>query len=144
MRRLFVLALLMASLAASCRHTPPVAGERTPEPKSVEVEKALVEFSAALAHGNADAVRNLAAPGFTLIDEGQVYDVESTIESIRDVLSTGSMVRVPEEFATQVRGNIAWSHYRVHGRFQGPKVPSPWPFSNRRSWNKATTDGASS
>lgn len=123
-----LLMMLVASLVLSCRHTPTVSGQGAPDSRTREVESTLVEFSAALAHGDAEAVRNLTAPRFTLLDEGHVYDVESTIESIRAVLSTGSMVRVAEGFDTQIRGNIAWSHYSVSGQFQDAKGSTPLSF----------------
>jgi len=95
-----------------------VAGAASAEAASpATVEQTLVAFSTALAKGDATALRSLTAPGFVLLDEGRVYDVPAMIASVQATLALGTMVREPKDFGVTVRGNVAWAHYRVTGRF---------------------------
>jgi Domain of unknown function (DUF4440) len=87
---------------------------------SAEVEATLTRFSQALATANRDTFGKLVTPEFSLLDEGRVYNLASAIESVQSVLSTGSMIRTPQNFRTTVRGSVAWSHYEVTGEFRGP------------------------
>lgn len=87
------------------------------------VENVLVRFSAALCAGDAATLRHLMAPDFALLEEGRAYDGDGTIASVIAVLSTGALNRVSSQFHTRVRGNVAWSHYRVTGTFRGSGEP---------------------
>jgi ketosteroid isomerase-like protein len=109
---------------ALCAWGSTVAGATQPRvDRTAEVELVLTRFSAALSAGDADALRLLTTPDFILLEEGRAYDLDGTIASVKAVLSTGTLVRSPYRFHTQVRGDVAWSHYVVTGRFKGSKDP---------------------
>jgi ketosteroid isomerase-like protein len=92
---------------------------------AAEVEDVLARFSAALCAGDATTLRLLMAPDFALLEEGRAYDGDGAIASITAVLSTGALSRASSQFHTRIRGNVAWSHYRVTGQFRGSGEPLP-------------------
>jgi hypothetical protein len=103
-----------AFLAGCQRNAPPVASGGSSE---ADVEAVLIRFSEALAAADTATLRGLTTPDFTLLDEGRAYDLGSLGAAILPVLERGSLDRVPLDFHTRVRGDAAWSHYRVGGMF---------------------------
>ena len=93
----------------------------SPAVKAEQIEATLQSFSKALASGDEKALRELTTPAFTLLDEGRVYNIDTLVASVREILATGEMTRQAEGIEIQLRGNVAWCHYRVTGRFAGPK-----------------------
>ena len=85
---------------------------------SAAVEKTLADFNTALALGDSLKLRDITTNNFALVDEGRVFDYDSTIASIQGTLQTGKMTRTPGDFHTQVRSNVAWSRYVVTGVFR--------------------------
>src|SRR5271165_132326 len=120
-RRPARLALVLLVMCASSM--PSAASESGAGNNAAEVESVLVRFGAALASGDFDTVRLLTAPDFALLEEGRVYDRAATIASATSVLSTGTLIRHSSQFHTRIRGNVAWSHYRVMGQFRGWGAP---------------------
>jgi hypothetical protein len=117
MRLAFVLLAMCAS------SIPSAAAESKAGTNAADVESVLVRFGAALASGDFDTVRLLTAPDFALLEEGRAYDRAGTIASAISVLSTGTLIRQSSQFHTRIRGNVAWSHYRVTGQFRGSGAP---------------------
>jgi|GEM_PF-2850476 len=85
---------------------------------SAAVEKTLTDFSTALAIGDSLKLRDITTNNFALVDEGRVFDYDSTIASIQGTLQSGKMTRVPGDFHTQVRSSVSWSRYVVTGVFR--------------------------
>ena len=115
--------LALALLAMCASSVPSAASDSRAGTNAADVESVLVRFGAALASGDFDTVRLLTAPDFALLEEGRVYDRDGTIASATSVLSTGTLIRQSSQFHTRVRGNVAWSHYRVTGQFRGSGAP---------------------
>jgi len=92
---------------------------------SAAAEAVIARFSTALSAGDASTLRLLMAPDFALLEEGHAYDRDGTIASVAAVLSSGTLSRLSSQFHTRVRGNVAWSHYRVTGQYRrsGQSLP---------------------
>ena len=117
---------ILLSFVAFCAFGIPIAGATGEGTGSIaEVEDVLTRFSAALCAGDATTLRLLMAPDFALLEEGHAYDRDGAIVSVTAVLSTGALSRVSSRFHTRIRGNVAWSHYRVTGQFRGSGQPLP-------------------
>ncbi len=115
------IALVLLAMWAS--PIPSAAAQSRAGTDAADVESVLDRFGAALASRDFDAVRLLTAPDFALIEEGRAYDRAGTIESATSVLSTGTLTRQSSQFHTRIRGNVAWSRYRVKGQFRGSGAP---------------------
>lgn len=106
--------LAFAMVLASCQPAAPPIESGVGASES-DVEAALLRFSEALATADTAALRTLTTPDFTMLDEGRAYDLAALGTAILPVIARGSMDRVPLDFHTSVRGDAAWSHYRVGG-----------------------------
>jgi ketosteroid isomerase-like protein len=122
LKRLAV-SVALSFLIFCVRPAPATSVESRPSARVSEVESILARFGAALASGDFDTVRSLTVPDFVLLEEGRAYDREGTISSAAAVLSTGTFTRESSQFQTRMRGNVAWSHYRVTGQFRGADGP---------------------
>ena len=90
------------------------------------IEKSLNDFSVALATADTISLKSLTGPTFVLLEEGQTYDFQAMILSIRQVFATGAkMKRVPLHFHTEIRGSVAWSNYKVTGEFENNEGKFP-------------------
>lgn len=108
-------ALAVALAAGACTQDAahrPVAGELA------AVDSTLVKFSRAVARGDTTVLRALTTADFVLLDEGREYDRAAFFASIPPVLALGTMVRTPVELRTRMRGDVAWSRYRVTGEYK--------------------------
>src|ERR1700730_18450381 len=88
-----------------------------PISRAASVEAAVRFFGTALAHGDDNSLRALAAPEFALVEDGRTYDVNGAIASARQALAAGALTRAEEDFHTTVRGDVAWTRFRTRGRF---------------------------
>ncbi len=89
------------------------------ELNEVAIEKALTDFSVALATNDTVTLKQLTGPTFVLLEEGRTFDFHAMISSIQQVFATGAkMNRLPSHFHTEIRGSVAWSNYRVTGEFE--------------------------
>lgn len=107
-------ALAFAIALAGCQPASPPIGSNA-DSTETHVEAALIRFSQALATADTAALRALTTPDFTLLDEGRTYDLASLGAALLPVIARGSTDRVPLDFHTTLRGDAAWSHYRVGG-----------------------------
>jgi hypothetical protein len=115
MKTYFFLAVCLI-LALNCK-------QRSDNSDVTGVEITLEEFSRALATGDSAEIQRLAGPTFVLLEEGREYDLSAMISSIRHALSSGGkLTRRITEFHTEVRGTVAWSHYRINGEFESGHV----------------------
>ena len=73
-----LLLLLLALLSTSGELTATRAAVRNPSVASAEIEATLVRFSNALARGDGSVLRKLTSSNFSLLDEGRVYNYESS------------------------------------------------------------------
>lgn len=115
MRRAAAGAIAAALAAGACTRSAP---QRPTAGELAAVDRALVNFSRAVAAGDTAVLRTLTTADFVLLEEGREYDRSAFFASIQPVLALGTMTRTPIELRTRMRGDVAWSRYRVTGEYK--------------------------
>ena len=82
------------------------------------LESQLTNFSAALAKGDTAALRSLCTTDFVLLDEGKIHDLNQLFASIKTVLDSNSMTRMPVDPKITMRDESAWAYYKVSGELR--------------------------
>ena len=82
------------------------------------LESQLTNFSAALAKGDTATLRTLCTTDFVLLDEGKIYDLNQLFASIKTVLDSNSMTRMPVDPKITMRDESAWAYYKVSGELR--------------------------
>ncbi len=82
------------------------------------IDSQLTNFNTALAKGDTATLRTLCTNDFVLLDEGKIYDLNQLFASIKTVLDSNSMTRMPVDPKITMRDESAWAYYKVSGELR--------------------------
>lgn len=98
---------------AACRNTPP-AGPKTPDAAGdrTAVERVLVDWYTAIRTKDSAGVAAALAPEFFIYEDTTAIGRDALIAGVVSGFAAGTQTAEMSGFATQVRGDVAWTSFR--------------------------------
>lgn len=85
-----------------------------------DVRGSVETLNAALSTGDLSAIRALAGPSFTMVEDGVEYRLAGTIAALIEARKGGPIKRATRDIRVEIYGRAASVIYRVAVTFQGP------------------------